>query len=329
MNKRNIRSRGMTMVELLVASTISAIVLGGLFASLGTVYFSQKKINATQSFASESRFLMEQLTQLVRNNTIDYDRFFVEVGPDPTACSAFSINQVPYLLQDGDLGPDDLSTPITNNKSNRKALGYKNIFYWNIATGSIGRYRNLGGKKPDTSGLDKIDPCAKAWHGTLDSLFLINKERTERTALRLNATRLQKQRLLGVDTTGDGSADSWGFVTEWNGEAKSCTVFTDKMKSTKIGLALGVIDEKACMRGHDWTNISPKAIEVLAFEFLPAPDRDPYLNYRIDAAQIQPSVFLRLQTKLRRPSDFGIQSDEAIELIQQTMASSRVFGDPR
>lgn len=316
------------MVELLVASTISAVVLSGLFAALGTVYFSQKKINATQSFSSESRFLMEQITQIVRNSTIDYDRFFVEVGPDPMSCSEFSINQVPYDLQDGELNPDDLVEPVTNNVSNREILGYRNVFYWNIATGSIDRYRNLGGKNP-TVGDDAIDSCAEAWHGILDSLFLINKERTERTALRLNATRLQKQRLLGIDTTNNGEANSWGFATEWDGTNTLCTVFTDQNKTTEIGPALGVVDEKTCMRGHDWTNISPEAIEVTEFEFLPAPNRDPYLNYRIDTAQIQPNVFLRLRTKLRRPSDFGIRSDETIELIQQTMASSRVFGDPR
>ena len=328
--KISFRSRGMTMVELLVASTISAVVLSGLFAALGTVYFSQKKINATQSFSSESRFLMEQITQIVRNNTIDYDRFFVEVGPDLTDCPRFLLNQIPYNLQDGELDPDDLAEPITNNPSNREALGYENIFYWNIATGSIDRYRNLGGKKP-TEGADVSDFCAEAWSGTLTSLFLINKERTERTALRLdvNEKRLQKQRLLGVDTTNNGEVDSWGFATEWDGENTNCKVFTAQDKMTEIGSALGVIDEKTCMRGHDWTNISPKAIEVVKFEFLPAPSRDPYLNYRIDAAQIQPNVFFRLHTKLRRPSDFGIRSDEPIELIQQTMASSRVFGDPR
>lgn len=317
------------MVELLVASTISAVVLSGLFAALGTVYFSQKKINATQSFSSESRFLMEQITQTVRNNTIDYDRFFVEVGPDSDLCSTFNIAQVPQELQDS-ADPGSLFAPVTNNESNRDALGYKNIFYWNIATGSIDRYRNLGGKN-HTDGEDAIDLCAEAWNGTLDSLFLINKERTERTALRLdtNGNRLQKQRLLGVDTTNNGEADSWGFATEWDEENTDCKVFTDQDKNTEIGSALGVIDEKTCMRGHNWTNISPEAIEVKAFEFLPAPSRDPYLNYRIDAAQIQPNVFFRLHTKLRQPSDFGIRSDESIELIQQTMASSRVFGDPR
>jgi hypothetical protein len=186
----------------------------------------------------------------------------------------------------------------------------------------------LGGKNPSV-GDDAIDPCSEAWQGTIDSLFLINKERTERTALKLNATRLQKQRLLGVDTTNNGESDSWGFATEWDDLNTLCTVFTDQTKGTEIGSALGVVDEKTCMRGHDWTNISPEAIEIVEFEFLPAPNRDPYLNYRIDSAQVQPNVFLRLHTELRRPSDFGIRSDETIELIQQTMASSRVFGDPR
>lgn len=322
------RVRGVTMVELLVASTISAIILTGLFASLGTVYFSQKKINATQSFSSESRFLMEQIAQMVRNNTIDYDRFFVEVGPDDSTCTEFSLSQVPYELQDGELNPDDLTDPVINNASNREQLGYPNVFYWNIATGNIERYRNLGGKNP-SAGDDSIDTCTQAWHGDLDTLFLINKERTERTALRLDATRLQKQRLLGVDTTNDGEEDSWGYATTWDSGNGICRVYTDENKLTELGIASGVIEEKTCMRGHDWTNISPESIEISEFEFLPAPNRDPYLNYRIDAAQIQPNVFLRLHTKLRRPRDFGIRSDEAIELIQQTMASSRVFGDPR
>ena len=88
------------MIEMLVASTISAIVITGLFASLGNIYFSQKKINATQSFASESRFLMERVTQLVRNNTLDYDQFFIKVGPDTTDCVDFQEEQIPFELRD-------------------------------------------------------------------------------------------------------------------------------------------------------------------------------------------------------------------------------------
>jgi hypothetical protein len=95
------------------------------------------------------------------------------------------------------------------------------------------------------------------------------------------------------------------------------------------GTVLGALDEKACARSHDWTNISPQAIEVLDFEFIPGPDREPFLNYRNSAVQIQPHVFLRLNTKLRRPEDFGVRPGNVIELTQQSTASSRVFGNPR
>ncbi len=319
------------MVELLVATTISAIVMAGLFASLGSIYFSQKKINATQSFASESRFLMEQITQLVRNNTIDYDQFFIEVGPDTTDCENFSSDQVPAYLIDSEENPDPLDIPLINNESNREAIGYRNIFYWNVATGDIDRYRNLGGKRPIAGDQDEEDPCAQAWNGTLNTLYLINSERTEKTAIQLSVLgdRLQKQRLLGVDRDEDGVADSWGFVTDWDEIGSNCRIYVDAAKTNLLGTALGVVDEQACARGHDWTNISPEAIAVLEFEFIPSPNRDPYLNYRIGAAQTQPNVFLRLHTQLRRPGDFGVRTDTPIELIQQTMASSRIFGDPR
>jgi len=325
------------MVELLIASTISAVVITGLFGTLGSIYFSQKKINAVQSFASESRFVMERVAQLVRNNTIDYDRFFIEEGPNDALCANFDERQIPYGLRDSDNNtpsPVDIEGTYTNvgttGKTNRTAIGYHNLFYWNIATGSIERYRNLGGRKlaaaVDTA--DEIDECAAAWHGIPDTLYLINRERTERIALRLDVTldaesnpvnRLEMQRLIGVDTDANGKVDSWGFAT-WNTQ---CEVDIDGTDWPAMG------DEKACARSHDWTAISPEAIEVLEFDFIPTPNRDPYLNYRNDEAQIQPQSFLRLHTKLRRPSDFGVRTEEDIDLIQQTMASSRVFGDPR
>ncbi len=318
------------MVELLIAIVISAIVITGLFATLGSIYFSQKKINAVQSFASESRFIMERVSQLVRNNTIDYDRFFIEVGPDPGLCANFDGRQVPSA--------SGVVNPWANNIENRRKIGYPNLFYWKVTTTGIDRYRNLGGKKlsdqSPPNNLDVIDPCAEAWYGTLDTLYLINRERTERTALRLDTTdeggnpanRLEMQRLLGVDTDADGKADSWGVAT-WDTNTTQCDVVD--YWGGDIGIALGVIDEKACSRSHDWAAISPKAIEVLEFDFIPTPNRDPYLNYRNNTVQVQPQSFLRLHTKLRRPLDFGVRTDEDIELTQQTMASSRIFGDPR
>ncbi len=333
MKKLNYRFRGMTLVELIIASTISSLVLSGMFISLGNIYFSQKKINATQSFASESRFLMERITQLVRNNTIDYDRFFIEIGPDSDAaiCPGFEVRQIPYTLRDGEADPVDL-TDFDNTPENRAAIGYENIFVWNIADGAIERYRNLGGKKFVSGSLDEIDLCSQAFHGTPTELYLINEERTERTAIRLDGDRLQMQRQLGVDVTEDGKSDNWSAFLQWsNGGNGTCRAYEEASFTTPpiSGTVLRASDEKSCTRGHDWTNISPKAIEVTSFEFIPGPDREPFLNYRNPDVQIQPHVFLRLNTKLRRPEDFGVRSGNAIELTQQTVASSRVFGNLR
>lgn len=362
MQKKNYRSRGMTLVELLIASTISAVVLASLFISLGNVYFSQKKINATQSFALESRFFMERVTQLIRNNAIDYDRFFLSVGPDSTLCANFDQNQVPEKFHNKTTENCACNSSVgCNNDYNcRNLIGYENFFYWNIVPvvdeRTVLRYRNLGGKKPnpDSTELnqeDVEDPCVQAWHEVdppalptppphypyfvdQNKLYLINKERTERIDI-MYAKIMEKEqtrgvvaviRELGVDTTKDGIADQWGASSVWDKASKTCTIYSG---ADAIGPAIGALDEQACSRAYGVSILSPKAMDVVDFEIIPSPTRDPFLSYRIDEAQVQPHVFLRIKTRLLNPEQFGLDPETVIELTQQTTASSRVFGDIR
>ncbi len=344
MKKFVYRNRGLTLIELLIASTISAVVLTSLFVSLGNVYFSQKKVTAVQSFASESRFLMERVAQLVRNNTIDYDRFFIEVGPGNTGeqCPFFNIEQV----REGTSTIINESTPVacncdilsgcSNTDDCRAAVGYERLFYWNVVPDEeIPRYRNLGGKKPSSiSGVeDQVDNCVRAWSGPLDTLYLINEARTERVALKAEDGRLQMERQFGVDTSPhDGFADTWSSFSKWkqNGSDWECEVLD--AEGTSLGQAMDAFTEKDCARAHSWVSLSPRQLEILDFEFIPGPDREPFLSYRIEEVQIQPHVFLRLKTKLKEPELFGLDpnSDKSVfTLTQQTTASSRVFGDIR
>ncbi|RLA71682.1 MAG: hypothetical protein DRG30_08225, partial [Epsilonproteobacteria bacterium] len=110
---------------------------------------------------------------------------------------------------------------------------------------------------------------------------------------------------------------------------KKCLVNLGTKEAPDEKQAIGAFDMLTCVRSNEAISISPRAIDVVDFEFIPGPNRDPFLNYRIDEAQVQPHVFLRLTTKLRNPRGFGITSDEDIVLTQQTTASSRVFGDIR
>jgi prepilin-type N-terminal cleavage/methylation domain-containing protein len=293
---------GFSLLELLVASGIASTVLLVAFGTVGQFYFSQKKINYSQDFYAESRFLMERVVQTIRDNTIDYDRFFAEVGP--TGCSNFF------------LGADNQTTNIASFRSQPQA--YEKIFYWDTnPNGESLPDRNLGGVNLDGD----IDPCAQTFQGVQSNLFLINGSQTIQTAFRKQSDdSLQLQVRLGVDTDNDGRADAWGIPDT------NCLI----NGKPPLGLKnlLGSVDE-FCARAHDWTTISPKALKVLQFSFLASPDRDPFLNFRNDAAQVHPNVRVSLETQLADAEQNGIDPAEAPTILLQTTASSRVFGDIR
>lgn len=70
------KKSGFTLLELLVAMTIFAGIFISVLALVGNLQFTQKKIVVANDFYDESRLMMERVVQLVRNNTIDYDRYY-------------------------------------------------------------------------------------------------------------------------------------------------------------------------------------------------------------------------------------------------------------
>ena len=298
---------GYSLIEILIAMTLSAIVITAAMQSIGSIYFSQKKIQVTQSFATETQFLMERIVQLVRTNTIDYDRYFIEVGPDSSDCLSFDEDQSPT------------GSSQTNNETNRLALGYETIFYWDTNADDV-LDRNLGGG--DFSGL--ADGCTKAWsvdaENPLTTLYLINSSRTLRIAITegLDST-VEIEQQLGADTDNDGVADLWSDTGVWS--SGFC-----KISGVDI---LGEHSQEFCMQAHDSTAVSPGNIGIETLSFIPAPNRDPFLSFAVDEAQVHPYVSISMETKLREPSDFGMEEGELLNISLQTTASSRVFGNIR
>lgn len=309
--------RGFTLIELMIASTIATIVLIVSFSLIGNVYFARKQIRVAQNFYSEARFLLEKIVTISRENTIDYDRYFIEVGPNNSNCSSFSNSQG---------GPSHSGSSNKLNtgpsaKNNRETLDYPNIFYWKI---SDGVYRNLGGA--NISGVD--DNCSQAFSGNLTELFLINKDRNMRTAIK-NNNRIQTSIELGADTDDDGIADYWSPYYKWeqfNG-VYYCDIYNDSnynLSDKKLAL---IQDEKLCNQAHDFENISASRLKITSFNFTPYPDRDPFLNFRNDSAQIHPNVFLFMKIDLKNAADYGFTNTPTITM--QTSVSSRVFGNTR
>ncbi|MCF7830612.1 type II secretion system GspH family protein [Candidatus Gracilibacteria bacterium] len=330
------KKHGFTLLELIIALGIAAVIITTTLGMVGSIYFSQKKLLITQDFFAESRFLMERMTQMIRNNTIDYDRYFIEVGPDNTACPVFDPDQTPT------------QEAINNNSAETRAsLGYPNIFYWDTTASEAEGYdvqdKNLGGKRLDDG---ENDLCVKAWNDDpVITLYLINRSRTTRIAVRRNNDEdqeLEVQRQLSADLDNDGVGDVWApldvdgngnFDEEdlevvWNHEDSNLCQIRDYSDNT-----YDILGEKTsedfCSLAHNWTVISPEQIKIESLTFVPSPDQDPYLSFAVNEAQIHPHVFILLKAKLRDPESFGIEEDETPTVSLQTTASSRTFGDIR
>lgn len=364
-NLKQTKSKGFSLIELLVAMGISAVIITTAVGTVAGVYFNQKKVLISQDFYSESRFLMERVVQVVRNNTIDYDRYFEEIGPDEDVCSKFEAAQIPVKYKDSS-EDDYLGDPPLNSRNTRETLGYDTIFYWDTNNDDDGEPdRNLGGKTPNGD----IDHCTSTWHHKsdtdgnplpLEELFLTNAARTVRTAIRSEFAnpqdttpcdgsvtprpakcdweQIQIQRQLGADTDNDGVVDEWGIYKENDGSPSPAKFVTWDSPSGSCGLIYvggakpvkgDSTNEDFCKQSHVWTSITPPGVIIKNFAFHPAPDRDPYLNFRNTDVQVHPHVFLKLQTELANATQYGFEQNDPPQITLQTAASSRVFGDIR
>lgn len=326
------KRKGYTLLELLVAMGIFSIFLVVIFGSIGNVYFSQKRLNVIQKFDGEARILMERMVKLARENTIDYDRYFVEVGPDSGDCSAFSLDQIP--LESGQTTRADKSDK-PNNRTNREELGYETIFSWDTNLDGI-QDRNFGGKTLQGTNDDCVqvakNPTQVDWDLDIspeDSLLLINNDRTKRFAFRKTTYledsttfgRIEFQTQLGVDSDNDGVTDTWSSSPTWDALDSEC----------EIGgvLITGENTEENCNSAHDWWPISLKRLDIQTFLVTIAPLVDPFLAFQRDDVQIHPRVVINLESQLKDADTQGFDPGEEPTISLQTMTSSRVFGNIR
>lgn len=336
------RKSGFTLLETLVATGIASIIITSALSVVASIYFSQKKVQFSHDFFAEGRFLMERIAQITRNNTIDYDRYFVEYGPANGDCVAFTIGangQVPL----GHIGS-------ANDRANRNALGYSTIFYWDTNGDSVPD-RNLGGVKLTGS---TVDGCTKAWDESLSirRLYLINSARTLRTEIKHLVDpdfKVSMIRQLAADTDGDGQANVWGpYDTDEDGNYEAldgdielswtgteCQIKNDTDTSGVYDadeyypVMGGGNSEEWCDKAHREEDISPVALQIDDLQFEPNPVFDPYLAFRNDNAQVHPQVFIGMNLQLRNPSSYGFDGATVPFINFQTSVSSRVFGDIR
>lgn len=335
---------GFTLLELIIASVITATLFTSALVTVSSIYMTQKRVRIAQDFYAESRILVERVSQLMRNNTLDYDQYFVAYGPGVGRCPSFNLRQYDHLNP----ASPDLVAPA-NDQTFRERVGYPNIFYWDTALVPDGETdRQLGGV--DRSG--NVDECTEAfdlqydYNGDgavgrdIDHLYLINGARTVRTIVRQDTTeidhdgdsqtsavarnQLQMRREMTIDLDGDLRGDVWA-VPIWDGD--KC-IITDSG-----GLPFSVLGDSTsqafCQLGHDFVDLAPPTVSVDGLTFAPGPSRDPYLAFRVDEAQTHPHVFMSIEVSFRNFRGYGFKQTSRPQTVLQTGVSSRVYGESR
>lgn len=330
------RLKAFSLLELLVAMGMFSIVSLVVGSTIGQIYLQQRRVSLRQDFHNEARLVMEQIVQIVRNNTIDYDRYFENFGPLSTSgnCETFDQDQV-----DGTGGSTD------NTAVNKAIVGYSNVFTWDTDFDDEPD-RSLGGLGTDGT---TTDPCTAAWveedplpaqysEDPKNLLYLINGARTVRTHVQFDSTDAEVQTAihLGLDTDNDQRADKWASSTRWtatNVAGERCEGEDPETPGNYIPVLGQPSDDdtgqRYCLRAHDLVSISPSVLEVLDVEFHARPQRDPYLAFRLDEEQTQPYSLIAMLVALRDPETYGYQVSNRPTTRLQTSASSRVFGDNR
>ena len=199
------KKKGFTLIELLAGMTLMVIFMGFVFQFTQTLQLGEKKLRISKDFQGETRFLLDKLISVTRSNTIDYDRYFREIGPDDTACAYFDDLQLPVLTSNTDPcnsqknnGTGNCENDATDGADNRKKFSYPDIFYWDTNNDKVPD-RQFGGLLKNSD----VDDCTIAFtaeeiddgdnalnsgdlfNGLNSTLFLINSDRDKRFAFRL------------------------------------------------------------------------------------------------------------------------------------------------
>lgn len=286
---------GYSLLELLVAMTIFGAIFLGILSLVGNLHWTQNKIMVSNNFYDESRLVMERIVQIVRNNTIDYDRYYCE--------------------------EDDLSECSPN---------YIDTFYDNTS----GRPRNLGGvdsdgtADPDTQAFTDLNQTALYLINAERTVRIAIKVDADNSNLIPNGA-LVVQTQIGADTDGDGTVDTWSDQPAWsegNCKISGKNVLLGRETDAELFCARAHPDTAI---SPDQIQVKPKEGDGYEYFFTVGPNKDPYLAFRDDAVQIQPFVRMGFTFWMREPGDRGMDRDEAPEIYLQTSASSRVFGNTR
>ena len=288
--RRYFVKKGFTLAELIISTTILAILLVSASSVFTNFYNSVNNLKAADVVYEEARFTLERISKEIRNGTIDYEEYYNQAtnygGTDTTINDTYAKNYCQYSRQFYGPGPD----------------------------GQYGTYddESLGERKAGSP-----DPLSSIIQ---NKLFLINSKGDHRTYIKRLVTadgygKVGILKLTGKDygmdhieadanisgnckrDSGekDGLIDTWECDPGYTCPHPSETVTTST--STCSGPIYTVVDDPANPDTSSFVDITPSALDIVDMKFYITPQDDPYKAYNNSAVQIQPYVTIKLTVR--------------------------------
>lgn len=311
------RHGGFTLVELLIALTIFALVAVLCSRAIIQNLAYAKKIQAQIFLYSESQVLMDELARAVERNGVDYEAYYARNVQGESHWETDSYGyyaqsfyhpgddgwyEGPYGSVDDFYGvecaaggayPEACATEVPNYDDLDLDMGthpFTGISDW-------GYSEDVASMNAFCEAYDGSIDCTDLAYSVTDELILINSRGDERTVFVLeqfdagsSEYRLSKAKLVGTDTDGDGIVDHWECSSHYDACGRDGPDPAD-LTNTDSG------------DGADFMPISPSALNVESFVVLISPTEDPYRAFGEEDAQIQAQVTLILTVTLSK--DYG------------------------
>lgn len=298
------RNKGFTLIEVLIASSIFAMV-----SIIGATIFmnisqSERKTSLTNAIYEDARVVMEMLAREIRAGTIDYEEYY---SVNTLKAGYYGINRGVYGSRFYDPGydysggdpaqgknPEDLGTVCFDDLGDDGACDDTHTISFPLSVDK-NTGKNFWDGTPGT-----------AFSGSQSELYLISADGREKTILIKQKTStsgdyaISMIKLEGVDKDANGVVDIFKCETDYDcGTTIGAVDFKHPLNPSPdysdIKLPkTGTSETPFSIVTSDFVPVSPLRSSISELKFYISPEDDPYKAFAEKTMQYQPYVTIVL-----------------------------------
>lgn len=361
---RHVVKKGFTIVEMLIAISLFAIV-----ATISTQLFIdivnlEKKSSIQNVFYEDARIIMQQISNYIQAGAIDYEEYYNRyvVHDNNGEAGYFGVNYGVYASRFYDPGKSLVNEPTHNPEDLGVECSYPagaDIDECDVVF-TLATDLNTGQNPFEYAASDEghanafcddplIGGCDGAEIGRVTELYLIDSTGTEKTILARKKTgeltnddwALGMMKLDGIDVDQNGVVDTWKCKEEF-----SCYGDGSAAEALEVATAIGhdYIQTASDVSAYDirlpqysdlgqvfdlsssqFVPITPRRSSIKNLNFIIHPVEDPYRAFSEDNMQAHPSVTIVMTIGLTE-AEAELYPGDFQDVTVQTTVTAGVLG---